>query len=92
MLIVDVDKALEQFRVPEAVPQVLHDQVIDDEGPGTILRDFETILEFVGNEGLASPGKYFLVPQSTLDKLNALMSCPVGHQRRHSGQLDMFAQ
>jgi hypothetical protein len=58
----------------------------------TILWDFETLLEFVANEGRASPGKYFLVPQRTLDKLNALMSCPVGHQQRHSGQLDMFAQ
>jgi hypothetical protein len=33
MLIVDVDETLEQFRVPEAVLQVLHDQVIDDEVP-----------------------------------------------------------
>ena len=38
----------------------LGSQVIDESGPGTVLRDFETLLEFVGLEGVRSTGKYHL--------------------------------
>ena len=37
--------------------QVLRDQVIDDNGPGTILRDFEILLDFIGPDGVSVSGK-----------------------------------
>jgi len=30
--------------------QILHKQVIDENSPGTVLRDFETLLEFISQE------------------------------------------
>ena len=41
--------------------EVLRPQPIDRNGPGTILRDFESLLESFGTEGLRSAGKYHLL-------------------------------
>ena len=37
--------------------QVIHSQIIDDKRPGTILRDFEKLLEFIGPDGVSVSGK-----------------------------------
>jgi len=65
--------------LPGDAQQPLHDQTIDEEGPGTILKDFATLLAFVGEDGLRTTGKYYLLPQSRLNELNERMSRPVAH-------------
>jgi hypothetical protein len=72
--------------IPNDVQQVLHDQSIDEDQPGTILRDFRTLLEFIGVEGLKTTGKHFLLPQSRLQELNERMSRPLVHQLKRPQQ------
>jgi hypothetical protein len=74
------------FIVPRKVKQTLHNQTIGDGGPGTILRDFDTLLEFVGTDGLRTTGKYYFLPQGKLDSLNGVMSHPVAHQLKRPQQ------
>jgi pRiA4b ORF-3-like protein len=54
--------------------QVLRDQVIDDEGPGPVLRDFGTVLDFVGVPGVKAAGKYNLLPIEAIAELDARLS------------------
>jgi len=55
----------------------LRRQTIDKNGPGTILRDFETLLEFIGPDGVRATGKYHLLPIDRLFELDARMSLPL---------------
>lgn len=55
----------------------LSNQVIDESGPGTVLRDFETLLEFVGLEGVRSAGKYHLLPLNRLFELDERLTHPL---------------
>ena len=32
--------------------QIINDQTIDEEGPGTVLRDIEILLRFIGPKGI----------------------------------------
>jgi hypothetical protein len=57
--------------------QVLRRQTIDANGPGTILRDFESLLEFIGTDGVRTPGKYHLLPMDRLRELDEKMSRPL---------------
>lgn len=66
--------------------QVLREQEIDDDGPGTVLADFETLLQFIGDDGLKTTGKYYLLPQGKLDTLNLQMSRPVVHRLKRPQQ------
>ena len=53
-------RALDLVEIPadveEAFKQILGDQVIDENGPGTVLRDFGRLLEAVGPEGIELTG------------------------------------
>ena len=57
--------------------EVLRRQAIDAGGPGSILRDFETLLEFIGAEGVRAAGKYHFLPLERLGELDAKMSNPL---------------
>jgi len=57
--------------------QILTAQKIDDHGPGTILRDFDTLLEVVGVRGIAVTAQNYLLPLSALVPLNARMTHPI---------------
>ena len=57
--------------------QILLEQVFDDDGPGTILHDFETILNFIGPDGVSVSVKYKFLPQKLLPQLNARMKHPI---------------
>ena len=57
--------------------QVLHEQVIDESQPGTILRDFQTLLEFVGTDGIETAGKHHLLPMGCLSELNGQLRSPL---------------
>jgi hypothetical protein len=60
-----------------AYQQLLQDQVIDERGPGTVLRDVETILNFIGSDGVAVSAKTSHLPPKTLVALNAKLTQPV---------------
>lgn len=57
--------------------QLLQDQAIDESGPGTILRDTETILDFIGSDGITVSAKTNHLPPKTLAALNAELTQPV---------------
>lgn len=57
--------------------EILRQQTIDLEHPGTILRDFETVLDAFGTEGLRAPGKHHLLPPDVLVELDARMARPL---------------
>ena len=59
--------------------QILTAQTIDDRGPGTILRDFDTLLDVVGVRGIAVTAQNHLLPLKTLVPLNARMAHPIEH-------------
>lgn len=86
MLEITMSETSKEFLVSDEAKRTLHDQTIDDDGPGTILRDFDTLLEFVGTEGLRTTGKYYFLPQGKLDSLNGVMSHPVSHQLKRPQQ------
>ena len=54
----------------------LANQHIDNSGPGTILADFETLLDFVEG-GVRSTGKYHLLPMDRLRELDERMTLPL---------------
>ena len=58
--------------------QLLHDQVITEDSPGTILRDFEMLLDFIGPKGIPAGGKKtILLPMKCLSEINARLSHPL---------------
>ncbi len=57
--------------------KVFRQQVIDANGPGTVLHDFERLLEFVGIEGVRATGKYHLLPIEQLPALDEKMARPL---------------
>ena len=72
--------------VPAKAQQILRDQAIEEDGPGTILRDFAALLAFVGDAGLKTTGKYYFLPQGRLDELNERMSHPIVHRLKRPQQ------
>ncbi|MCF8039249.1 MAG: plasmid pRiA4b ORF-3 family protein [Desulfohalobiaceae bacterium] len=52
-------------------------QRIDKNGPGTILRDFEILLETIGPEGVRVAGKTQQFISETLEALNARLTHPI---------------
>jgi hypothetical protein len=57
--------------------QILTAQTIDDHGPGTVLRDFDTLLDVVGVRGIAVTSQKHLLPLNALVPLNARMTRPI---------------
>ena len=49
----------------------------DESGPGTILADFETLLSFIGSDGLRSSGKNVRIPLAALNDLDERMTHPL---------------
>ena len=86
MLSVVIDGETWKLDVSEKAQQILRDQVIDESQPGTILRDFGALLEYIGEDGLKTTSKYYFLPQSKLAELNERMSHPVPHQLRRPQQ------
>jgi hypothetical protein len=57
--------------------QVLREQVINAEAPGTILHDFQAVLDFVGTEGVKAGGKYHLLPIDAIPALDRRLARPL---------------
>ena len=56
---------------------VLQQQTINDKGPGTVVRDFATLLNFIGSEGIQASGIHHFLPMQCLKELNARLIKPV---------------
>ena len=69
-----------------AQEQVLHEQVIDSTQPGSILRDFQTLLDFIGTSGLVTAGKHCLLPMKILAQLNEQLARPIWHKLKRPQQ------
>ncbi|MFL6254142.1 MAG: plasmid pRiA4b ORF-3 family protein [Pyrinomonadaceae bacterium] len=57
--------------------QTLREQTINEDGPGSVLRDFGTLLDFVGKREIKVSGVHQLLPMSALADLNARLSKPL---------------
>jgi len=75
-----------KLAVPVEARRILREQQIDEDGPGTILRDFETLLTFIGEDGLKTTGKHYFLPRAKLDDLNARMTRPVRQRLKRPQQ------
>lgn len=61
---------------PESI-DLLTQQTISDTTPGTILRDFQCLLDAIGEKGTAVSNKQNTLPASLLAKLNQQLSDPI---------------
>jgi hypothetical protein len=55
----------------------LQQQEITETTPGTILQDFQTLLDFIGQEGIAVGGKLNLIPMKSLAEINQQLAEPI---------------
>lgn len=63
--------------VPREAQQLLRTQKFGERSPGTVLADFEMLLESIGSEGVAAGGVHHLLPIASLPELNARLSSPM---------------
>lgn len=64
-------------RIKKTHAEIFRQQKIDLDNPGTILRDFESVLDAFGTEGLRTTSKYHLLPQDRLFELDARLARPL---------------
>ena len=57
--------------------RILQEQAVSEDEPGRVLRDFETLLGFVGEHGIRVGGVPQLLPMNLLAGLNARLSKPL---------------
>ena len=74
------------LRITDSTQQVFRTQAIDTDRPGSILQDFETLFDFVGERGVKTTSKDYLLPQRGLEKLNSEMTRPVAHRLKRPQQ------
>ena len=60
----------------ENAQNFIKNQVIDEQNPGTILKDFKTFLNLVKDSGIDVSGKNSLFPQKLLPELNSQLTHP----------------
>jgi hypothetical protein len=66
----------QQFELTPDLEKVLHRQSIEAHSPGTILPDFQQLLDFVGEGGIPVTGTY-LLPLKFLKPLNERLNQPI---------------
>ncbi len=57
--------------------QVLRQQTVSPDSPGTILQDFNALVTFIGSQGILVTGQYHRLPLRVLSDLNAQMTFPL---------------
>lgn len=65
------------YELTEAHKAALRAQTIDADQPGSVLHDFQVVLDFLGTEGVPAAGKYNLLPISAIAELNARLRRPL---------------
>src|SRR5581483_231347 len=66
-----------QRRFTKNHEQVLKDQVIDLDRPGTILHDSQVVLDYLGVDGAKAAGKHNLLPMSAIAELDGRLARPL---------------
>lgn len=61
---------------PQQRQHILEAQVFDDLHPGPVVRDFETLLQLIGDDGIEVGGKHRLFPMGRLAEFNARLTLP----------------
>ena len=64
--------------------QTLHNLDISYEAPGTILRDFDAVLNFIGIKGVPVTAKHNVFPGKVLKPLNQEMTSPIVHNSKRA--------
>jgi len=64
-------------QIKKSHAELFRQQKIDLDHPGTVLRDFETVLDAFGTEGLRAPGPSHLLPPEVLVELDSRMTRPL---------------
>lgn len=68
--------SFERLEVSSVHSQVLKKAVISDSGPGTILKDFDTLLNYLRKQELPVAGTHQL-PRNVVAEMNALLTHPI---------------
>jgi hypothetical protein len=61
----------------KAQEQALRTQVIDADHPGPVLRDFRTLLDYLGSHEVPAGGKYNLLPIQAIGELDRRLTRPL---------------
>lgn len=64
-------------QLSEKAIALLHEQQISETSPGTILADFQTFLDFIGEKGIVVSGKLNHIPMKLLGSLNQQLTEPI---------------
>ena len=65
---------LNAITLSDKYEKILRSQVIDENHPGTILRDFEILLDFIGPDGIEISNKNNFLSRESLASLNSQLS------------------
>ena len=63
--------------ISEEAIATLQQQKISDSEPGTVIHDFQTLLDFIGDQGTAVSNKQFCLSRKSLTELNQSLSKPI---------------
>lgn len=66
--------------IPPLDPKIkafLQQQTITEESPGRIFKDWQTLLDFIGSDGVEVSGKNDYFPMKILPEINARLSTPI---------------
>jgi hypothetical protein len=69
--------AVSPSAMSEKAIAILQQQEITETIPGTILQDFQTLLDFIGQEGIGVGGKLNLISMKSLAQINQQLTEPV---------------
>ena len=69
-------KKIKATLTPDQI-QCLKKQTFNDNEPGTLLKDFSSLLDFIGSDGIPVSGKNHLMAVKLLPQLNQMMSHPL---------------
>ncbi|MEM9162964.1 MAG: hypothetical protein AAGC54_07835, partial [Cyanobacteria bacterium P01_F01_bin.4] len=67
----------EMSELSEEASDLLRSQTITETEPGSILQDFQTVLDLIGSKGIAASGKRHQMPLKLLSDLNQRLGHPV---------------
>jgi len=65
------------FTIKES-QEILNNQIITNEHPGSILMDFNMLLNYIGEKGLQTGGKYGFFPMGKLAEINSKLTHTIG--------------
>ncbi|HWE95582.1 MAG TPA: hypothetical protein VG269_16575 [Tepidisphaeraceae bacterium] len=68
---------LQTLKIPDEAKRLLHGTTIGPTSPGSIVRDFQTLIDFIGSTGVEAAGQHHYLPIKILPTLNLQMTTPL---------------